>query len=533
MKTISVVQMKSVEKDAEQRGETSSILMERAGNGIYQIIRLRYSDIDKKQVIGLIGPGNNGGDTLIALTKLCRDGWKTSACLFNRKIEGDPLVQDLIDRGGKIYSAADADEVSEMSGQFWQTGIVLDGILGTGIHLPLRESIAREMNAIKNRIEQLDPKPQIVAVDCPSGMNCDTGDAAAEVIQADLTLCLGAVKNGLVQPAAIPLCGEIEGVDIGIGDLIPAEDSMIETITEADVRSMLPVRSRSGHKGSFGKALIIAGSVNYTGAAFLAASGALRIGTGWVTLAVASDLYPILAGMLPEATWILLSSETGVISQDALPVIHENLTRYNTVLIGCGLGLEKTTAQFFRGVIDHRKNADRPFGFFPTAEKAAIPEDPSDPAMVIDADGLKLLSQIPHWKDELQKNSIFTPHPGEMAMLTGLRVEEIQADRVGTVTKFAREWGQVVVLKGPGTLIAAPDGRCAVIPMATSALAHAGTGDVLAGIITGLRAQGLDAYSAATAGAWIHARAGMLAENKYGGRSALAGDLPGLIQQAL
>jgi NAD(P)H-hydrate epimerase len=533
MKTISVDQMKSAEKAADLRGETSPVLMEKAGYGLYRMISQRFSGLADKQVAGLIGSGNNGGDALIALTHLRREGWNVRVCLFNRKIENDLLIKNLADLGGMILQANQEDDIKKLTGELWQTGILLDGILGTGIRLPLRDTIARPIEIINSALRNIHPKPMVIAVDCPSGMNCDSGEAAIETIPADLTLCLGAIKKGLVTQDAIPFCGEIEGIDIGIDDLIPTEASMIETITQTDVQSMIPERTRSGYKGTYGKALIIAGSVNYTGAAYLAGSGALRSGAGWVTLAVASDLHSILAGMLPEATWLLLSSEMGVISQNALPVIHENLTKYNAVLIGCGLGLEKTTAQFFKGVIDHRKESGRPFGFIPREENANPAEEPSDPAMIIDADGLKLLAQIPQWEKELQKNSILTPHPGEMALLTGMKVEEIQKDRVQTAQKFARKWGQVVVLKGPGTIIADPDGRCAVIPIATSALAHAGTGDVLAGMITGLRAQGMDAFQAAAAGAWIHARSGMLAEQKTGNRCVLAGDLPGLIREVL
>lgn len=534
MKTISVEKMKQAERAADERGESSSILMERAGYGLYRFIQQRFGQMESKEIIGLVGSGNNGGDTLMALSHLCQNGWRVKVVLFNRRAENDSTLQDLIRQGAKLIFSERTNDFQEFLGGLWQAGLILDGILGTGIHLPLRETIASPMQEIQARLAKIYPRPMVLAVDCPSGIDCDSGEYAPETLQADLTLCLGAVKKGLVASAeTLSTCGEIEGIDIGIDDLIPESVSLFETITQDDVFTFLPARNRSGHKGTFGKALIIAGSVNYTGAAFLAASGALRSGVGWVTLAVPADLQPILAGMIPEATWLLLSSEMGVISQNALPVIRENLSKYQSVLIGCGLGLEKTTAQFLNGVLHHGEEAGRSFGF--------ISQDPDQvdsgnsvlPALILDADGLKLLVQISHWEEALPRNSILTPHPGELAILTGLPVEEIQKDRMEVAQRYAKKWKQVIVLKGPGTIIAAPDGRCAMIPIATTALAHAGTGDVLAGVITSLRAQGMDAYQAAIAGVWIHARAGTLAEHTIGCRCTLAGDLPSKISAVL
>jgi ADP-dependent NAD(P)H-hydrate dehydratase / NAD(P)H-hydrate epimerase len=265
----------------------------------------------------------------------------------------------------------------------------------------------------------------------------------------------------------------------------------------------LPDRPLNSHKGTFGTALIAAGSLNYTGAALLAGTAAYRAGAGLVTLAVPEPLHAALAGQLPEATWILLPHEAGFISEKASEILLSHLQRPTAFLIGPGIGASASTGKFVEAVISAVK--------IPT---------------VVDADGLRHLAQIPDWHKKIFPSAILTPHVGEMSALTGLSKEEIQENRNEVALKFAKEWGHVVVLKGAFTAIASPDGEMTVIPVASPALARAGTGDVLAGLIVGLRAQGLDAYSAAVAGAFIHAEAGLIAADDLGATaSVLASDV--------
>jgi NAD(P)H-hydrate epimerase len=226
-----------------------------------------------------------------------------------------------------------------------------------------------------------------------------------------------------------------------------------------------------------------------------------------------------------------------VISAEAADVLAENLERATALLIGPGFGLEDTTrdflTHFLEGSLATRRAAPR-IGFVPAESRTSAQASRSLPPLVLDADGLKLLAKIPDWQKKLPSPAILTPHPGEMSVLTGLPVDEIQADRQGISRRFAGEWGHVVVLKGAFTVIAAPNGGTTVIPVANAALARAGTGDVLAGLIVGLRAQGLGAVEAATAGAWIHARAGLEAAEAVGtSASVLAGDLVDAIPDVL
>jgi len=282
--------------------------------------------------------------------------------------------------------------------------------------------------------------------------------------------------------------------------------------------------------------MIVAGSVNYTGAAILAAEAAYRSGAGLVTLAIPSSLHNTLAGQLPEATWVLLPHEQGVIAEGAADGLSKKLDRATAMLIGPGLGAEDTTKMFLEsmltGKVAQKKSTAR-IGFIHEETKPAE-QNGTLPPLVIDADGLNLLAKIKDWHTGLQTQAILTPHPGEMSTLTGLTKEEIQENRQDVASKFAKEWGHVVVLKGAFTVVATPDGSTTVIPIATSALARAGTGDVLAGIIVGLRAQGLDAYDAAVAGAWIHAQAGLYAADDLGTTtSVMASDVLNSIPDVL
>jgi NAD(P)H-hydrate epimerase len=271
------------------------------------------------------------------------------------------------------------------------------------------------------------------------------------------------------------------------------------------VRRVMPPRPLNGHKGSFGTVLVVGGSLNYSGAVLLAREMAFRSGAGWVTLAVPKPLHAALAGAFTEATWLLLPHEECFIAEDAADVVLASLGKPTAMLVGPGFGMQETSRDFIARLLSEGENL---------------------PSLVFDADGLKLLASLPDWWNQLPAPAVLTPHPGEMSILTGLSTREIQAQRIPTAEKFAAEWGHVVVLKGAFTVIAAPDGRTAVVPVATPALARAGTGDVLAGLIAGLRAQGMDAFEAAVAGAWIHAQAGLLAADLIGSTApVLAGDV--------
>jgi len=520
MKLVTVSQMQAIEKEADASGLTYDMMMQNAGQGLADILLDIFSDEDTEhEVVGLVGPGNNGGDTLIALTALVQAGWKARAYLVKRK--KDELVRTFTDAGGELIQTQKDDTFFHLSSFLESADVLLDGILGTGIKLPLKKDIAELLEEVNGVLDVLDETPLIVAVDCPSGVDCDSGESAEETIHADITVTMAAVKQGLVKLPAFEYVGGLQVVDIGWSDNLKSFDEIETEVAEEDfVAALLPERPLDSHKGTYGTALVVAGSVNYTGAAVLAGEAAYRAGAGLVTLAIPASLHSALARQLPEATWVLLSHEMGVISEDAVDALAKKMERATAMLIGPGLGVEETTREFLQILIagSQKKIAAR-IGFVhggQGAEKTKDERNETLPPLVIDADGLNLLAKIKDWHTTLPTQSILTPHPGEMSTLTGLSKEEIQEDRQGIASRYAKEWGHIVVLKGAFTVIAAPDGRVTLIPIATSALARAGTGDVLAGIIVGLRAQGLDAYDAAVAGAWIHAQAGLYAADDLG-----------------
>jgi hydroxyethylthiazole kinase-like uncharacterized protein yjeF len=416
--------------------------------------------------------------------------------------------------------------------------LLLDGVLGTGMRLPLKKELASVLDFVRN-VVTINPEIHVVAVDCPSGVDCNRGEAAPECIPAELTITMAAIKQGLLKFPAYNLVGRLELVRIGLGENAPypqAWEKVTRFVADRDyVRKVLPKRPLDAHKGTFGTALIIAGSLNYTGAALLAGRAAYRIGTGLVTLGVPEPLHPALAGQFPEATWLLLPNEMGAIAEDAWSVVISNLERATALLVGPGFGLEDTTRDFIASLLKVSPSPRRSMiGFAPSTQVKEEPGLSRLPPMVMDADGLKLLARLPDWHRQLPESTILTPHPGEMAVLTGLTKDKIQQDRLGVVEKYSKEWGHVVVLKGAFTIIAAPDGQTAIIPVASAALARAGTGDVLAGLIVGLCAQGVESFPAAVAGAWIHAQAGLQAAQLLGSSaSVLAGDVLAAIPEII
>ena len=519
MKLVSVAEMVAVEKEANASGLTYDQMMENAGRGLADQIQVEFGSEWQNGAIGLVGSGNNGGDTLVALALLAHQGWPVCAYILKARQESDPLVTRLQESGGRVIEADEDSDFQELRSLLASYAVCLDGVLGTGIHLPLRGDLQQKLASVGEILSGLVDPPHIVAVDCPSGVDCDSGEAAPECLPAQLTVTMAAVKQGLLKFPANNLVGKLRLVGIGLpqdGEALEAWRSIHTEVADREkVQAILPARPADSHKGTFGTALVVAGSLNFTGAAVLAGEAAYRSGAGLVTLAVPASLHAILAGHLPEVTWLLLPEAQGGVAAAAASVLFENLNRITGLLIGPGFGLQDPAAEFVYQFIE---GCSRFGGLNEDSERT--------PGIVFDADGLKLLSQVPDWPNRLPAPAVLTPHPGEMSYLTGLSVSEIQSDRLNVAMNFSQAWGHVVILKGAFTVIAAPDGRRVVIPVASSALARAGSGDVLAGLVVGLRAQGVPAFEAAVASAWIHAQAGLLAADRIGNTaSVLAGDI--------
>jgi NAD(P)H-hydrate epimerase len=526
MKLVTVSQMQAIEKEADTGGLTYDQMMENAGQRLADIILSLYTGDSELEAVGLVGPGNNGGDTLVALSALAANGWKARAYLVKRK--KDDLVKRFLEAGGEVLSKENPFE--QLAQAVETADVFLDGVFGTGIKLPLKKDVAELFAEVNDVLNGLNESPLIIAVDCPSGVDCDTGEVAEEAIPADITVTMAAVKQGMLKLPAFKYVGELKVVDIGLPDDLPSFQDLQAEVADAEmVAGLLPDRPLSAHKGTFGTALIAAGSVNYTGAVVLAGEAAYRVGAGLVTLAVPAPLHGALAGRIPEATWILLPHELGVISANAGEVLSKHFEKASALLLGPGFGTENATKEFIENILEEKygaKKVAQRIGFVRQDSEKREENNVKLPPLVFDADALKLLADNKDWHQKIPAPAVLTPHPGEMAVLTGLTKELIQESRQDIASQYAKTWGHVVVLKGAFTVVASPDGRITLIPVASPALARAGTGDVLAGLIVGLRAQGLEAFEAAVAGAWIHAQAGLYAADDLGTTaSVLAGDV--------
>jgi ADP-dependent NAD(P)H-hydrate dehydratase / NAD(P)H-hydrate epimerase len=511
MKLVNVAEMRTIEQEANERGTSFGQMMITAGEGVAKLI-LRRVNSSNKSALGLVGPGNNGGDALVTLIALSRAGWEVTAYLVRPRPADDPLIQLLAGKGGEIILAGDDVNFHTLDRLLASSAVLVDGVLGTGITLPLRQDVS----CILGHVCAFAPRTfRVVAVDCPSGVDCDTGMAADETIPADLTVCMEAAKIGLATLPGFGLCGEIVTVDLGLPKNLASSQQINKSLVDAAmVRAVLPERRLDAHKGSFGTLMVVAGSTYYMGAALLAGQAAYRIGTGLVQMAVAAPLQPVLAGQLPEAIWLPLPHDNGFIASEAVGVLNNNLKRATCLLLGPGLSQNESTAEFVRLLVENSIlsiKRNEPSARFP---------------YVIDADGIRLVGQVPQWFKKIPPNSVLTPHAGEMSALTNLPVADILRDRIKIAATYAQDWEQVVVLKGALTVVASPTGEIGVVPVATPALARAGTGDVLAGMIAGLVAQKVDPFQAAWAAAYLHGRAGLLAAQKNGcTASVLAGDV--------
>ncbi|HUT96840.1 MAG TPA: NAD(P)H-hydrate dehydratase, partial [Dehalococcoidales bacterium] len=387
---------------------------------------------------------------------------------------------------------------------------VIDALFGIGATRPFSGLLLMVLDRVR-RAKIRRPNLKIVALDIPSGLNADTGEADPGCLYVDNTITLAFPKPGLFKFPGAERVGEISVVDIGLPGFVE-EKASPEYLADEWVKTVLPERSPQANKGNFGKVLVLAGSINYIGAPYLACNGAMRVGAGLVTLAAGGRLQSILATKLTETTYLPLPEfRPWVIAPEAIKVLFRQFDKYNVLLMGCGMGQSQAVVKFVRSILLTHPKA-----------KTAKPKLPS---IVLDADGLNALAGVPEWWNLMPEDAVLTPHPGEMARLTGMTVDEVQLDRLELTRKMAAEWHKTVVLKGAHTVIAAPDGRSQISHVANAGLATAGTGDVLAGAIAGLVAQGLNPFDAAAAGVYIHGMAGEAVKERLGDAGMIASDL--------
>ena len=510
MRVLTAAQMREADRRTiDDIGIPSLVLMENAGRQVVAAMEAIHTDLPERSVVVLAGRGNNGGDGFVVARTLAQRGIDVSVFLIGQvsDVRGDARVfLEAIGRlGVTVVEVADSSAWELHLSEVRDCTLIVDAIFGTGLNAPasgLVETVIADVNS---------SGIPIVSIDLPSGLSADSADVIGPSIEAGVTVTLAAPKLPLVLPPAELRAGDIVIADIGIpAELIEGLDGpRIDLLTRSSMRSLLAPRAADSHKGDYGRVLIVGGSQGKTGAAYLAAMGALRSGAGLVTVATPAGCQTVLAAMAPEYMTEALNEIDGGLDPAGVDRVID-IAR-DVIAIGPGLGAMPGTRTFVRDLLD----------------RATCP-------LVVDADGLNALADDP---DRLTgregRDVIITPHPGEMARLVGMSTDEVQASRLEVARNFAVAHHVYVVLKGHRTLIATPDARVFINPTGNPGMATGGTGDVLAGMVAALLAQLLDAEAACRLGVYLHGVAGDLAEADVGEMSLIASDLADHIGDAI
>lgn len=472
------------------------VLMENAGRAVADVILHEYSP--GVQILVFCGKGNNGGDGFVVARYLINNNFAVRVFLAGKvtDLKGDAKYNYTIlqNMHVPVHSIQTQKDLKSLPLE----GVIVDGLLGTGITGAVRGIYTDLIAWINNS------GLPVVSVDCPSGLNCDTGTFEPVCVQADLTVTMGEIKQGLLLSPGNVQTGDLEVADIGFPKTIyqdvPTHTFVLDAWT---VANMLPLRPINGHKGDFGKIFLLAGSRGLTGAAALASMASLRAGAGLSVLGIPESINPILEEKLTEVmTKPFSDNGDGTLSFEAFEAIEDFLPWADALAIGPGLSGNPHTAELIRKLVPNLT--------YPT---------------VLDADGINAFEGHMQLLQESSFKGIITPHPGELSRLTGLSIHEIEKDRIRIVRETAQKLGCVLVLKGGPTIIGIPDGNVYINTTGNSGMGTAGTGDVLTGIIGGLLAQGLSATHAALCGVFIHGLAGDIAAEVSGERSLIASDL--------
>jgi ADP-dependent NAD(P)H-hydrate dehydratase / NAD(P)H-hydrate epimerase len=487
-------------------GIPGAVLMENAARGSVRMFLGHFDPSPGSCAVVICGPGNNGGDGYAMSRYLSHAGMRIIVLVLAKaaRITGDALINLKIIKRMKmdIREAPGPAEWRKTRGCLADCDYIIDGILGTGLNSDVSgyySQVIREVNS--------SGKP-VMSIDIPSGLNADTGKVMGAAIRADLTVTFGFPKLGQMLFPGADLVGRLARIDIGIpymvAEMVTGQCSMLEP---DDFVGLLRDKRRDIHKGDRGHLFILAGSTGKTGAATLAAMGALRAGAGLVTLGIPGSLNSILEAKLTEAMTVPLpETGEGTLSLKAKGEIFRLLEGKDALAIGPGLSTNPETSALVKEIV----------------AGCGLP-------MVIDADGLNALAGDRRAMKALDDRKILTPHPGEMGRLMGLNAAEVQDDRVGAASVFSKTRGCYLVLKGARTLIAGPGGEVYLNPTGNPALSSGGAGDVLTGLISGLLARGWPMIGAANAGVYLHGLAADLLAEDMGGAGVLAGEFPDII----
>jgi ADP-dependent NAD(P)H-hydrate dehydratase / NAD(P)H-hydrate epimerase len=453
-------------------------LMSRAGNAVFRHLRIKWPSA--KSISVFCGSGNNAGDGYIIAGLAQGVGLKVTVYALSdpEDLKGNALIayQDYIKAKGTLTPFQPDQAI--------KADVVIDALLGTGLSKPVTGIYAKAIQLINKS------QSRVIAVDVPSGLNADTGSVMGCAVKATCTVTFIGLKQGLYTGLAADYCGEIIYSDLAV----PKEVfKKIATTTCRVAKKALPLRARCVHKGDNGHVLIVGGDRGYSGAARLAGEAALRVGAGLVSVATHPEHAALLNLGRPE----LMCHGVGNVEQ-----LTALLDKADVIVVGPGLGQSKWAAELFIAAIKSTK------------------------MLVVDADGLNLLAHV----SEQQSNWVLTPHPGEAARLLNCATADVQQDRFAAVSAIQVKYGGIAVLKGAGTLIATTD-EVAVSTTGNPGMASGGMGDLLAGIIAGLIAQGFSPKDATQQGVYLHGMAADFAAGQAGERGLLASDLMPYLRQ--
>ena len=501
---VSVAEMRALEAAAIEAGASERELQERAGRTVAEAVSERVARSGVSVAV-LVGAGNNGRDAVVAGRYLAEWGHSVQIWLGPRH-SLEPAEIAALGAAGIGVSAADvARRGEDLRRSLAQARVAIDGLLGIGARGPMRAELA-EIAGLLNEARAARPDLLVVSVDLPSGVNADDGSIPGAAVRADVTVTFGAVKAGLLRFPAAELVGTLEPRPIGL----PAEQLErlpIRILDLPGVRPSLPSRPLDAHKYRFGRVLVVAGSGQFIGAAYLCAASAARSGCGLVAVATTDAVKRVLASRLPEATY---PTPTLGLERDAAAAadsLVEALPDYQALVLGPGIGRSAVTARFLTRLLEANARASQPV------------------SAIIDADALNLLASWDGWWERIGPGHVLTPHAAEMGRLAGMDARRVAEGAWHVAREHAQRWRQVVVLKGPFTTVASPDGHAWVYPRANPGLATAGTGDVLAGLCGGLVAQGCSPLAGARLAVVVHAVAGRLVLEERAWRTLLASDL--------
>ncbi len=497
MRIYNTQNMKQVEAAADSMGHSYRTMMLMAGRAVARCIIKERRFGNPKTCAVFCGAGNNGGDGYVVAQYLAQRGWKVVAIFA-----GKPSADDLC---AEMYAGARAAGVRMLPHDYIgledlckNAAVLVDAMVGTGFSGELRGAVAdcvAVINAAPGRV---------YAVDLPTGVSADNGKAACGAVRADVTLTFDCKKPGHFIAPGRNLCGRVMVQDIGIPTAARTKVMRHNFyVGKKFVAHKIKPRPKDCHKGDFGKLLAVVGSGKYMGAALLCVQGALRSGVGYVTMASPKEVCKILLPSAPECIMMPCSAtREQELSEQAAEKVIERAKMSTAVVIGCGIGTGKGAERAIEGII---KN--------------------STSAVLIDADGLNLLAKNMDWLSDCACQLVLTPHPAEFARLLGCSVDEVLADSYNLGRDFARHHGLTLLLKGAVTLVFSPDGVCRYVDCGNPGMAKAGSGDVLAGVIGALLAQGMRPFDAAACGGWLHGRAGSIAAQKYSTTAMLPREL--------